>query len=194
MQISMLRNFDDTKLLLHTEYSDFRSPRLGLVANHVLATSCHFPSFSIVNPTTFISNKAFLISPSWSPDHNIVYWLAVAPSLSTRLPCRYSYTVLSTAMDSHTTPTIEEIKEWGVDKLLVWIQQKRPTLLIGDKLEKFKVADISGENFLMQAGNEEFFEKKCNLPIGPSLTLAHLAAEIVSIKSKVLSFILCTSR
>jgi hypothetical protein len=29
--------------------------------------------------------------------------------------------VLSTAMDSHTKPTIEEIKEWDEDELLVWI-------------------------------------------------------------------------
>ena len=30
----------------------------------------------------------------------------------------------------------------------------------------------------MQAGNVEFFENKCNLPIGPSLELADLAIEI----------------
>ena len=44
----------------------------------------------------------------------------------------------------------------------------------------------------MQAGNVEFFENKCNLPIGPSLVLADLAREIAggetaSIKNKLLS-------
>jgi len=35
----------------------------------------------------------------------------------------------------------------------------------------------------MQAGNAGFFKKECNLPIGTSLILAHLAAEIVGMES-----------
>jgi hypothetical protein len=51
----------------------------------------------------------------------------------------------------------------------------------------------------MQADNVEFFEKKCNLPIGSSLVLADLARQITEgenagIISKLLSLIPCTSR
>jgi hypothetical protein len=102
-------------------------------------------------------------------------------------------------MDSHTNPTIEEVKKWDADELLEWIEQQEPKLLKGDKLEKFKAADISGRAFLMKADNVEFFKKECNLPIGPSVVLADLAREIAggetaSIKSKLLSFIPCTPR
>ena len=79
---------------------------------------------------------------------------------------------------SQAEPTIEEIKEWDVDELLKWIQQKRPKLLKDDDLKELKAARISGRAFLIQAGNVEFFEKKCNLPIGPSLELADLSSEI----------------
>jgi hypothetical protein len=80
---------------------------------------------------------------------------------------------------SHTKPTIEKIKTWDADELLEWIQQQEPNPLKGDKLEKFKAADILGRAFLMKAGNVEFFEEKCHLPIGTSLVLADLAREIM---------------
>ena len=149
-----------------------------------------------------------------------VYWLAISPSLSTRLPsaatptpasyaclrrlfpmpasstcCARFYlrpAVLSTAMDSfpqhnpkqagQAKPTVEEIKEWDADELLEWIQQNEPKQLKGDALEKFKAACISGMVFLMKAGNVEFFENKCNLPIGPSEALAGLARNIAGKK------------
>jgi len=94
-----------------------------------------------------------------------------------------------------TNPTVEMVKEWDNDQLLKWIQQKRPKLLrVGDNLEKFKAAQISGMVFLMPATNMEFFEKKCHLPVGPSAELAELAREIAkgetTIKQgKLLSFI-----
>jgi len=95
---------------------------------------------------------------------------------------------------SQAEPTIEEVKEWDEDELLKWIQQKRPRLLKGDNLKKFKAADIPGEAFLTKAGNDGFFKNECNLSIRPSLALANLAREIAGgetagKKSKLLSFI-----
>ena len=100
---------------------------------------------------------------------------------------------------SEHKPTTKEIKEWDKNELLEWIQQQRPKPLDGDILEKFKAADIPGKIFLKHAGDAEFFEKKCNLSIGPSEILADLAAEIVGmeaagVKSKLLFFIPCTPR
>jgi len=100
---------------------------------------------------------------------------------------------------SHIKPTIEEIKEWNEDELLKWIQQKRPGLLRGDNLEKFKAAFIRGAFFVKQAGDVGFFKKECNLPIGISGELADLAREIAGgetagTMSKLLSFIPCTPR
>jgi hypothetical protein len=96
-------------------------------------------------------------------------------------------------------PTIEEMKELDEDELLKWIEKTRPGLLGGDNLEKFKTASIRGGYFVKQAGNVEFFEQECNLPIGTSIGLAALAREIVgrenaSMQSKLLSFISCTPR
>ena len=95
------------------------------------------------------------------------------------------------------TPTVEKVKKWDYKELLQWIQQNEPIPLTGNNLENFKEAHIPGQVFLKYAGNAEFFEKKCRLSIGPSETLAGLAAEIMEretagIKSKLLSFILCT--
>ena len=83
--------------------------------------------------------------------------------------------------------------------MLKWIQQKQPELLKDDDLKKLRAARISGPVFLIYAGDEEFFQKKCNLPIGTSVMLAELAREIAGgetagIKSKLLSFIPCTPR
>jgi hypothetical protein len=92
---------------------------------------------------------------------------------------------------SHTKPTIEEIEKWDEDDLLGWIQKKRPGLLRGDNLEKFKAAFIRGRVFVRQAGDVGFFKNGCNLPIGISDELADLAREITGgenagIKSKLL--------
>ena len=95
-------------------------------------------------------------------------------------------------------PTIEEVKEWDEDELLEWIRQKRPKLLQGDDLENFKAARISGEAFLLEAGNAKFFQE-WNLSYGSSVVLADLARQIkdgetAAIKSKLLSFTLCIPR
>jgi hypothetical protein len=82
-------------------------------------------------------------------------------------------------------PTTEEMANWDEDKLLQWIQQKVPRVLDDKNLEKFKEACIPGKVFLMYAGNEEFFEKKCKLPVGTSSDLADLGEEVkMSKKSK----------
>jgi hypothetical protein len=158
------------------------------------AIFCHYSSSS--------KQSFSYLPPSWNPDPNIVYWLAVAPSLSTRLSCRRSYallhllvlafylrpSVLSTVMDSfpeHSSkpasqaePTIEEIRKWNEDELLMQIQQKRPGLLRDRNLEKFKEAFIDGDTFLDHASDVEFFEAKCHQPIGISARLAKLAREM----------------
>jgi hypothetical protein len=79
---------------------------------------------------------------------------------------------------SDTKPTIEEIKNWDEEDLLEWIQQKRPKLLKDDDIKKLKEARISGDVFVDHAGDVEFFENKCNLPIGISERLAKLARKI----------------
>ena len=90
---------------------------------------------------------------------------------------------------SHTMPTIEEVRQWDVDKLLEWIQQQEPKLFLDDKVESFKKENISGRAFLTQADNGNFFREEFNLSIGNSLALADLAREIkegktAGIKSK----------
>jgi len=76
-------------------------------------------------------------------------------------------------------PTVEEVKEWDKDQLLNWIQEFRPKLLTDDDdVEKFKAAKISGEVFLMLAGDVDSFERKCHLPFGPNRGLAELAKEL----------------
>jgi hypothetical protein len=86
------------------------------------------------------------------------------------------------------------VKEWDEDKLIRWIQRKSPNLLKCERLKKFKAAEISGKLFLSLAGNMEFFEKKCHLPVGSSQELADLASEIAGGEtSKLLSFIYISS-
>jgi hypothetical protein len=88
---------------------------------------------------------------------------------------------LSPAMDKQANqaePTIEEIRKWNEDELLMQIQQKRPGLLRDGNLEKFREAFLNGDNFMDHANDVDFFEIKCHLPIGVSETLAWLAMEM----------------
>ena len=69
------------------------------------------------------------------------------------------------------------------------IQKMRPGLLRDNNLEKFKGAFIDGDVFVDHAGDVEFFENKCKLPIGISERLAKLArgvtgGETAGIKSR----------
>ena len=75
-------------------------------------------------------------------------------------------------------PTFEEVKQWGVEKLLEWIRQLEPKVLPDDKVENFRKENISGRAFLTQADNPKFFRKEFKLSIGNSLELADLAREI----------------
>jgi len=80
--------------------------------------------------------------------------------------------------------------EWNVNDLLAWIEDERPNLLEEGDRKELKTARISGKVFLKQAGNAEFFKKKCKLPIGPSIELADLAEDLAedlaaAIKSKL---------
>jgi len=83
----------------------------------------------------------------------------------------------------HTKPTIEEIKKWNEDELVTQIQQMRPGLLRSTNLEIFKEAFIDGDVFVDHAGDVEFFEIKCKLPIGISERLAKLAREVTGGKT-----------
>jgi hypothetical protein len=85
-------------------------------------------------------------------------------------------------------PTIQEIEDWDKDELLKWIQQKKPKLLGGENLEKFKKECISGHTFLKYAGNTDFFQKNCHLPAGTSSDLADLASEIKTGSKHYLSY------
>jgi hypothetical protein len=146
------------------------------------------PAFLLLARPPSSPRKALLISP---------ISLAVAPST----PAPYAYfprllvlaslrlirlrpAFLSTTMDtsqvhnpeeaSEAEPTIEEIKEWNRDKLLEWIQRKRPGLLEDDNLETFKNAFISGNVFAKHGCDVGFFRNGCNLPIGISYKLVDL--------------------
>jgi len=102
---------------------------------------------------------------------------------------------------SQAKPTVEQIKEWDVDKLLDWIKEYRPNLVKVGQLEKLKAADISGDVFLNHASDMRFFKNECGLTAGASDRLANLASEFAEaggetavIKSKLLSFMSCTPR
>jgi hypothetical protein len=76
-----------------------------------------------------------------------------------------------------SNPTVQQMKGWNKDKLLGWIQDKKPQLLRGNNLEKFIAAEISGESFLWAAREMDSF-MKAGLPFGVSVGLAILAHEI----------------
>jgi hypothetical protein len=73
-------------------------------------------------------------------------------------------------------PTTQEMEIWNKDKLLLWIQEKKPELFEDEVLETSKAARVSGKAFLNHAGDLGFF-KGCNLPMGTSWDLADLAKE-----------------
>jgi len=81
-------------------------------------------------------------------------------------------------------PTAQEIRTWGHEKLLEWIQGKLSVPLAPEDKEEFLRAKINGNIFLKHADDPDFFEKKCKLPVGPSECLADLAEEIIGRKSK----------
>jgi hypothetical protein len=75
-----------------------------------------------------------------------------------------------------TIPTVEEMESWDEEKVLRWIQQRKPNLLKGDNLENFKKTHIMGTAFLVF--DYEFFHKACGLQPGVGLVLKTLADEV----------------
>ena len=102
---------------------------------------------------------------------------------------------------SQAKPTAEQVKGWDHVTLLNWIRNNRPGMLDDADLKKFEDEQITGDDFLGNAGNARFFKDICDLPGGPSYRLAKLASEFAEagresagIKSKLSSFMSCTPR
>jgi hypothetical protein len=75
-----------------------------------------------------------------------------------------------------TIPTIQEMKTWDEEKLLLWIQKRNPKILKGGHLEQFKEVGIDGDAFLISSF--EFFHTGCGLPPVLSLKLKTLVDEV----------------
>jgi|SRR5271156_4490828 len=71
-----------------------------------------------------------------------------------------------------TIPTVEDMKNWDKGKVLLWIQQRHPKLLIGDDLDNFIKARILGIAFLRSSF--KVFNENCHLSVGASLGLEAL--------------------
>jgi hypothetical protein len=84
-------------------------------------------------------------------------------------------TKLSTR-DLPMIPTVEEMESWDEEKVLRWIQQRRPNIFRGGHLEEFKEICIDGDAFLLSSF--EFFRTGCGLPPVLSLKLKDLADEV----------------
>ena len=80
-----------------------------------------------------------------------------------------------------TIPTVKVMESWGKEKVFRWIQQRKPNLLEGDDVNKFKNARITGSSFLLSGFN--FFHKICGITPGPSLDLNGLVDEVKKGKS-----------
>jgi len=73
-------------------------------------------------------------------------------------------------------PTVEEMETWDEEKLLRWIQQRKPTVLKGRNLDNFNNAGITGTAFL--GTSVEFFNKFCGLTPAAGLGLVRLVDEV----------------
>jgi hypothetical protein len=80
-------------------------------------------------------------------------------------------------------PAAKEIRIWGTEKLLEWIQKMLSVPLDSEDEEAFRRAKISGNVFLEGAGNRTFFED-AKLSFRFSVELAILAGKIIGRKSK----------
>jgi hypothetical protein len=98
-------------------------------------------------------------------------------------------------MDTSQNNQAEKINEFDGEELLKWIlEDHKKTFKDDEQVEKFRAADIDGATFLEHADQVEYFQKNCDLPIGPCERLARLARTIMGpetagAKSKSLSFI-----
>jgi hypothetical protein len=89
--------------------------------------------------------------------------------------------------------TIEGIRSWDKNKLLLWIQQKLSAPLEPKDIETFLDAAINGSVFLRGADKKEFFQR-AGLSFGASFELAELARKTIGSKSKCCRSTLYTLR
>src|SRR5271155_3654101 len=75
-----------------------------------------------------------------------------------------------------TIPTIQDMDTWDKEKVLRWIQQRKPNVLQYDDLDNFNKARIDGTAFL--DSSYMIFHEDCHLSVGASLGLRHLADEV----------------
>jgi hypothetical protein len=73
-------------------------------------------------------------------------------------------------------PTAQEIETWDKEKVLRWIQKRKPNTLEDDDLDNFNKARIDGAAFL--DSSFDFFNKICRLSPGVSLGLMRLVNEV----------------
>jgi hypothetical protein len=73
-------------------------------------------------------------------------------------------------------PTVQEMGTWDAERLLQWIQQRKPNIFQGGHLEQFKNIGIDGEAFLIS--DLEFFHTTCGLHPVVSLKLKDLVNEV----------------
>jgi hypothetical protein len=96
-------------------------------------------------------------------------------AMTTSLESKSEGTDLNT-QELPTIPTVQEMKTWDAGKVLRWIQQRDPNILVEeDDLNNFKKARIAGRAFL--AFSAEHFNT-CDLPRGIGLALKDLADEV----------------
>ncbi|KAF8535902.1 hypothetical protein BDD12DRAFT_891570 [Trichophaea hybrida] len=50
-------------------------------------------------------------------------------------------------------PEEAEVREWDVEKLVSWLQSRKPSVLKGANLEEFRKAEVYGDVFLIKAGS-----------------------------------------
>jgi hypothetical protein len=72
-------------------------------------------------------------------------------------------------------PTVEEMETWDEEKVLRWIQQRKPNLLKEDDVNNLKKARIAGSAFL-DFDVESF--KSCGLPVGIAVPLSRRVDEV----------------
>jgi hypothetical protein len=87
------------------------------------------------------------------------------------------------AISAANDPTVSEIGNWDVDKLLEWAQQKISLMHNAGEIARFLKARINGRVFLKGAGDRKFFQD-AGISFGASVELAELASETISRKSK----------
>ena len=79
--------------------------------------------------------------------------------------------------DLPTIPTVEVIENWDEEKLLQWIQQRKPGLLTENELKNLEKLNFRGSSFL--GFTVELFER-CGLSVPASAGLQILVNEVLN--------------